>query len=108
MTRIVLLASVLLLASQVGAETRRKHIDHQVPLLIATKGHSLAALDPLAKSSNAYNGRSPIDQATLLLTTLIDSDPLNKPQGPSQDYGVAVRPWFTGRNGVGVKVELTW
>lgn len=108
MTRLVLLVSALLLASHLEAEPRRKNIDHQAPRLIQSAGVVLNTSFIPKESYSSVSKQSPLDQATKLMKTIIDGSSTNGQRAQSQDYGFVVRPWIGGRNGLGVKVELTW
>jgi hypothetical protein len=54
-----------------------------------------------------FRERSPFGQAATLVTKLVDSE-VPPAGGAQRDTGLIVKPWFGGRNAVGVKVELTW
>lgn len=51
--------------------------------------------------------RAPIDEAASYIANLVD-DVAISPSGSGHKSDLKIRPWVSGRNGVGVKVELSW
>jgi hypothetical protein len=52
-------------------------------------------------------GRDPMGEAASYISTLVETVAIS-PSGSGSPSDLKIRPWISGRNGVGVKVELSW
>lgn len=51
--------------------------------------------------------RNPMDEAAVYISSLVDTVAIS-PSGSGNPSDLKIRPWVSGRNGLGVKVELSW
>lgn len=97
----------VLMNSALADPSHEARLDHSNrPMLLQATHISTVSVSSRAPDKEPVK-RAPIDEAALLLANLVG----DAPQPTSGSGGVSdlrVRPWFNGRNGVGVKVELSW
>lgn len=103
---VILTAFVVL--NSVAAETRRSTLGrHSESALIGRVSYSSVDVRWREVDLDAPSRPDPLDNAASYIANLVDEVAIT-PSGSGNKKDLKIKPWVAGRNGVGVKVELSW